>query len=379
MSFAVATSTPIQSAVLSTVPIVILGTDALLAAAPATPVQLAHACLRGGFTNVIPSSWGDELIASAVVDRLRDFGGAPAIQCTCPIVAHRLLSVGADLRPVMVALVPPPVAIARYLRALTAPNPVRITYVGACPGAMDSSIDVRMSPTALIELLAEREIILDEQPRVFDSVLPYDRRRHRSQPGGLPAADVLWNEAGGRALVEIGDDDLVAELAQQLFSGKSVLIDAAAALGCACSGAVDRVPMREARTRVVALEPPRSAERIVDESASPDLDLQLPASPRTPVEVLAVPRRPALRAPVPPRAKAAEIPPRPPEPPVVNPTAAARALMASAAPMARAGDGKSLPRTYVARRRNTPRSTPVVDERSVDQDAAMPQGNAEAF
>src|SRR5690348_16284732 len=64
---AVANSTPNKSTIVPSVPVVILGTDALLAAAPATPVQLAHACLRGGFANVIPASWGDELIASAVL------------------------------------------------------------------------------------------------------------------------------------------------------------------------------------------------------------------------------------------------------------------------------------------------------------------------
>src|SRR6185436_19392880 len=64
---AVAAQTSTPPIVSPTVPIVILGTDALLAALPATPVQLAHACLRAGFANVVPASWGDELIASAVL------------------------------------------------------------------------------------------------------------------------------------------------------------------------------------------------------------------------------------------------------------------------------------------------------------------------
>ena len=38
--------------------IVILGTDAILAALPATPIQLAHACLRIGYQHVVPASWG---------------------------------------------------------------------------------------------------------------------------------------------------------------------------------------------------------------------------------------------------------------------------------------------------------------------------------
>src|SRR5437588_6716310 len=131
MTSAVASLTPSQSTVPHTVPIVILGTDAVLAALPATAVQLAHACLQAGFGSVIPASWGDELIASAALRRLAQFGDGPAIQCSCPIVAHRLLSVSGDLRSVLLTLVPPPVAVARYVRTLSHPALARVTYVGA--------------------------------------------------------------------------------------------------------------------------------------------------------------------------------------------------------------------------------------------------------
>jgi hypothetical protein len=172
MTLAVAGSSPIHHAVPSAVPIVVLGTDALLAALPATPVQLAHACIAAGFANVVPASWGDELIAAAVLRRLPQFGTGPAIQCSCPIVAHRLLTVGGDLRPVLLAFVPPPVAAARYVRTLAQPAHARITYVGSCPGAVDDSIDIRMTPASLLELLSERQISLIDQPRVFESVIP---------------------------------------------------------------------------------------------------------------------------------------------------------------------------------------------------------------
>src|SRR3954470_11169937 len=116
MTLAVTSPTSNQTAASQTVPIVVLGTDATLAAAPATPVQLAHACLRAGFASVIPGSWGDELIATGVLRRLEEYGPVPAIQCSCPIVAHRLLAVSGDLRHVMVPVVSPPVALARYVR-----------------------------------------------------------------------------------------------------------------------------------------------------------------------------------------------------------------------------------------------------------------------
>src|SRR5213080_264953 len=107
--------------------IVILGADALVAALPATPIQLAHACALVGYHLVIPASWGDELIAVATMRALRDRAQMPAIQCSCPFVAHRLLAVGTDLRPFLVSLAPPPVVLARYLRAAHSASRLRIT------------------------------------------------------------------------------------------------------------------------------------------------------------------------------------------------------------------------------------------------------------
>lgn len=381
MTSAVATSSSGSPRPNQAVPIVILGTDALLAALPATPVQLAHACLRAGFANAVPASWGDELIASAVLRRLPQFEGGPAIQCSCPIVAHRLLSVGGDLRPAMLGFVAPPVAIARYVRALSGSTPVRITYVGGCPGANDDAIDIRMRPDALLALLADRDIVVEDQPRVFESILPPDRRRFRSQPGGVPTADSLRTEVGARTLVEMDTEDFVTELAQQLLAGKNVLIDAAPHLGCVCSGAIAGVAVKDARAGVVTLEPPRAMLPVIDEHTMIDLDLSVPAAPRTPLDISAVPLSPrpvqALAATTPSSALTAAQQPPPlaghrfspvrsmaaiPEPRATarssGPTSQRSVL--GPAPVTRDVDGKSLPRAYVARRRPSPRSVQAI-------------------
>jgi hypothetical protein len=385
MTSAVATSSSDSPRPNQAVPIVILGTDTLLAALPATPVQLAHACLRAGFANAVPASWGDELIASAVLRRLPQFEGGPAIQCSCPIVAHRLLSVGGDLRPAMLGFVAPPVAIARYVRALSGSTPVRITYVGGCPGANDEAIDIRMRPDALLAMLAERDIVVEDQPRVFESILPPDRRRFRSQPGGVPTAESLWTDVGARTLVEMDTEDFVTELAQQLLTGKNVLIDAGPHLGCVCAGAVAGVAVKDARAGVVTLEPPRAMMPVVEEHTMIDLELAVPAAPRTPLDISAVaahasPPRPTqmLAAfsstpapavspqPLPPLAGHRFSPVRSmaaiPEPKAnvrqSGPTSQRSVL--GAAPVARDVEGKSLPRAYVARRRPSPRSVQAI-------------------
>ncbi|MEP6491586.1 MAG: hypothetical protein ABJF01_02830 [bacterium] len=366
------------------VPIVILGTDAMLAALPATPVQLAHACLRAGFANAIPANWGDELVASAVLRRLPEFGNSPVIQCSCPIVAHRLLTVGGDLRPVLLPVVPPPVAIARYIRALSHPARARITYVGNCPGAIDESIDIRMTPEALIDMLGERDIILAEQPHVFESILPPDRRRFRSQPGGVPTAEALWTEFGSRSLVEIDGDDIVGEIAQHVLTGKNVLIDVSARLGCACSGAVRGTAPKDARPLVVIHEPPRATAAIVDERTPIKLDLEIPAASRTPVDIMALRANADARRSVnaqrgqemplghratpvhgiatigdlrPPRNSGGVSLPRSVSvpwsvtPPRSNPTVSSSVV--------RKSEGKTLPRAFIARRRSPSRGVPL--------------------
>ena len=66
---------------------------------------------------------------------------------------------------------------------------LRITYVGRCPFATDDSIDARLTPEELLAIFGDHQIAIEQQPDYFDSVIPPDRRRYRSQPGGLPTTD----------------------------------------------------------------------------------------------------------------------------------------------------------------------------------------------
>ena len=306
----------------------------------------------------------------------------PAIQCSCPYVAHRLLAVGADLRPFLVSLVAPPVVLARYLRAAYAPRKLRITYVGRCPGAGDEAIDARLTPDELLARFRDRHIVIEEQPEVFDSVLPPDRRRYRSQPGGLPTPEMLWSaDTRGRvarSIVELGGDELPVELAQHLLGGKPVLIDVAPKLGCVCSGAAADANPGEARARVTAMEPPRASTPVIDESIAIDATLALPASPRSAIDVVAPAAGPAVSpgyAPTPnepARGDTDDVNLGGRSPASEGSSGAstsstrrhspARGIarpVNGALPTARDVDGRQLPRTYVARRRFPTRGTRV--------------------
>jgi hypothetical protein len=361
--------------------VAILGVDALLAARPATPVQLAHACQAAGYAAVYPVTWGDELLATACMRRVAARGDDPAIFCACPHVSDALLEVGSDLARFLVPLVSPPVACARYLRALYGYNRVRITYIGACPGAHDPAIDARLTPMQFFGVLTQLDIDLYAQPEVFESVLPPDRRRYRSVPGGAPTSEMLASEGDTHTLEEIITDDWKTELAQRLLFRDRALFDVAPSLGCHCSGARPGVAPSDARPSVVALEPPRAGSEVIDPNVAVDVDRPLPlisTRPRetrdvVPLAVASPPpdERPAEPPASPPPSPTPSLPPPPPTVPVTAtvPDAiavaeeearrrkAAAPVVARAAqtvPLARTEGGQVLPRAYAARRRTPP-------------------------
>lgn len=362
--------------------VVILGNDAQLAARPATPVQLAHACLAAGYRAVIPASWGDELVAAATARLVAGRGPGTTIHCACPHVARRVLAVGTELAPFLLSLVPPPVAAARYVRHFS-PGGVRVTYAGRCPAASDDSIDARLSPEELLAQLAERGIRLEQQSPVFESVIPPDRRRHRSLPGGLPSPETLW--AGPRPTIVdmVTAEDLASELADKLLSDTNSLVDVAPFVGCVCTGAVRGATPSEARASVTVMEPPRAPSAVIDEFALGSLELPLPIAARSDADVSVAPApAPRWQAPAPERAPppppgAAE-PPSPSEPapwrPRLTPPrvespipglvrrrpAPAPRVVPGAVPLASDVEGRILPRAYVARRRSPRGGVPVI-------------------
>jgi hypothetical protein len=252
-----------------------LGNDAVLAALPARPLQLAHAILACGYDLVVPVSWGEEALAEHALRVIAARGSVPAIYCACPSLRARLLSAGSELAPYMISLVAPSVATARYLRALQPDVALRITMIGGCPGARDLSIDTRVSAQDFLRLLVNRGISLARQPAVFDSVIPPDRRRFFSLPGGCPAPKALETRAPERRLVTITDEEFSTELAEHLLSRENILIDLSSRLGCTCCGgaATGEHWGPSGQDEILQYEPPRAPTPILDLDVEVPLDM----------------------------------------------------------------------------------------------------------
>jgi hypothetical protein len=334
--------------------LLILGADTVVAAQPATPVQLAHACLADGFDQVIPGSWGDELVAEHILGRLPG-AELPAVQCSCPRVLQRLSARADDIASMTIRAIAPPIAVARYLRAVFAPSPVTLTYVGACPAGADPAFEMWMTPEELFMRLDRRGIDLSAQPTAFDGVLSPDRRRFWSEPGGIPHAAVL--ERHGVEVHALASEDVVTDVADLLLSRRRILIDIALSARCACSGAAALEAPESARVRVVELEPPRSLSPVLHVVASHDLALAetyAESSPRSVQGIVSLAASDVERVPVdstsPQPATAAAVAPSPRR----TPTGVSRALL-GAMPQTRREGGRQLPRAYIARRRSSPR------------------------
>jgi iron only hydrogenase large subunit len=261
--------------------IAVIGNDALIEVLPARPIQFAHACRSAGFDVVLPASWGDELVADATLRKLDTSQGGAAVFCVCPIVRHRLLATGVDLAPMLISTVAPSVAVARYARALYGNAVGRLVFIGNCPAATAPEFDARYSVEEFAELLRGRRIDVLAQPLVFDAILPPDRRRFVSLPGGCPSAEVLWQHGRERVLIGLEGDDLAIELAQHLLTRQRVLIDLSEALGCSCSGVTAVTPGHSARVAVMSLEPPRTSSPVVEPRLLPSLDAPIESATNT--------------------------------------------------------------------------------------------------
>ncbi|MGQ0647398.1 MAG: [Fe-Fe] hydrogenase large subunit C-terminal domain-containing protein [Gemmatimonadaceae bacterium] len=256
--------------------VAIVGNDMLLAALPGRAVQLAHAIQACGYDLVVPVSWGEELLAEHALLVLEQAGLSPLVFCACPRVRTRLMASGNEIVPHLLSAVSPPVATARYLRAMQPDAPMRITYIGGCEGARDDSIDAHVQPDDFLRHLEQRGISIVRQPSVFEATVPPDRRRHWSLPGGAPSPNVVQARTGSRSLLVVDDRDLAAEIADHILVSDRLLIDVAPALGCRCAGALEVHLAHGSRDAVMALEPPVSTFPVIETEFRVPLDSPLP-------------------------------------------------------------------------------------------------------
>jgi hypothetical protein len=184
------------------------------------------------------------------------------VASSCPFVSEAVR----DAPPVTPILrtVSPPVACARYLRAAFSARPVHVTYIGACPGAVDAEVDEQFLPEVLFAKLAEAGIDPAALPHHLDAQLPVERARYASIPGGAPSAEWLMVRAGVR-LVESAP--IAVDAVTKTFDGDAVLMDLALSCRCVCA---------RNRWGAAQVEPTRATQPVV-KAGVPVTDEPVPA------------------------------------------------------------------------------------------------------
>jgi hypothetical protein len=199
-----------------------------------------------GFDIVLPPSAGDEIVAGAYLERLRQCSDRIAVACACPRVRETLGGDGG--RYTCVSVASPPVAAARYLRAEHGNN-VLITFVGDCPGASDPAIDARFSPLGFLASLHRQGIVIGDLPDTDRHRIAW--ARHLSTPGGLPARRFLARPPVDRVVREVAS----VSIAHETPSPRSRIVVDVVGVKCSCSAG---------REALADIEPPRSATPLFD-------------------------------------------------------------------------------------------------------------------
>lgn len=269
---------------------VILGNDAVVAARPCSPWQLAHACRAAGFDIVVAPTVGDELVAATYLELLATRGERAVVACHCPRARGRLAHGHTDASIPAIRVVAPPIAAARALR-LTHGASLLVTYVGDCPAADDRSINARFSPTGFLASLERQGIAMTAQPDAMPAAEAARWQRYRSVPGGLPALRWLARAPVNRVLRDV--DATAIQAVQWESSRAKVLLDVSEAAACACGSA---------RARIEEGEPLRASAASV--LAPAGLEMRDDALPPNDAAPATARLRPAETPPVPARASA---------------------------------------------------------------------------
>lgn len=229
-----------------------------------------HAALAAGFDAVVPVSLGDELVAGEILRLAQLRGRRPVIQCACPFSLSQLCKREANLADVTIPVAPASVALARALR-MERNDALHITYIGACPGAQDPSIDLQVMPEAFLRGLEQKGISLRTQPEVFTDRLPPDRRRFLSIPGGAPRPALVEALLRRNVVSLDGRMNPLLAVADALFDGGVTMIDPAGAYHCSCAGGDAERSVAEGRAAIERIEPARASSPIFEAPAWLDL------------------------------------------------------------------------------------------------------------
>jgi diguanylate cyclase (GGDEF)-like protein len=248
---------------------------------PETPEQVINACYAAGFRSVYRGVIGDELVAAEYLKLWDDESWGTLIRSTDPVVVETITSLYPELVPYLAPVTSPPVAEARYLRALY-DTELQIVYAGICPPVGTPELDAGITFQDLEQLFKLRGVNVSTMATFFTRI-PEERRRHLSAAGGMPLALLEEvRQTNGRFRKVRGLDALPA-LAQaitvdRLDLGFVDILSYEGSLDHPLSGPREKFFWR--RAVVAKSEPPRSRDPVIDSAVLASVGATFEMHPR---------------------------------------------------------------------------------------------------
>jgi diguanylate cyclase (GGDEF)-like protein len=248
---------------------------------PDTPEQVINACYAAGFRSVHRGVIGDELVAAEYLKLWDDESWGTMIRSTDPVVVETVTSEYPELVPYLAPITYPPVAEARYLRALYGAD-LSIVHAGICPPAGSPELDAGITFGDLAELFKLRGVSVSSQATFFTRI-PEERRRYLSAAGGMPLALLEEvRQTNGRFRKVRGLDSLPtlarAVTVDRLDLGLVDILSYEGALDHPLSGPREKFFWR--RSVVQRSEPPRSRDPVVDSAVVASVGATFMVRPR---------------------------------------------------------------------------------------------------
>lgn len=201
-----------------------------------------------GFSKVIETAFGADLISTVYAQDFEKINGKPVISSSCPAVYNYIRKYHTELVDNIAPIVSPMVALGRYIKANFGTG-IRTVFIGPCIAKkseiLDEEtggvIDAVITFTELKDFFAEREIIPGNEAIIpFDPPHAYMGKSYPLAGGLLKTADISDDILQKQVIVVEGKSkvvEIIEELAENHIDAR--FIDILFCEGCISGPAID--------------------------------------------------------------------------------------------------------------------------------------------
>lgn len=210
--------------------------------------KLPSALRKLGFSNVVETAFGADLVSNTYTEELRKNPDLTIISSACPAVYNYIESYYCELIPKLAKIVSPMIAMGRYLKKNFGKD-INTVFIGPCIAkkseilnpAVEGIIDAVLTFEELKELLVNNKIYIDDLPETdFDPPHSYMGKSYPLAGGLLKSAEISGDILEKEIIVVEGKTK-VEEILNEILHNKinAKFIDILFCEGCISGPAID--------------------------------------------------------------------------------------------------------------------------------------------